>query len=332
MVFFVLSGYFVGGSVLRQGNAFSWGGYALARLSRLWTVLVPALVFTFGCDVIIKGLNPSALSGEYQAIWNSGPVVGAYAADARTMVGNLFFVQTIATPVFGSNSPLWSLANEFWYYVLFPLGTAVFYPHLRAASLSFGAAILAAVWFLPAGILTLFLVWLMGVVVYAFQLRSQVRQVQRSRYALVACLALFLVSLAASKALHMAAASADLAVGASFALLAREMGSLEPITLKPVRQTVAWLSDASYTVYLFHFPMVVAFGATVMRGRTLQPTATALAAYLLVLAGTISMCALSWFLFERQTPVVKQWMQVMLRLNSGTRQSAVSGLAGSSAL
>lgn len=41
------------------------------------------------------------------------------------------FLQTRFTPVFGSNGPLWSLFNEFWYYVLFPalgLSTSVYSP------------------------------------------------------------------------------------------------------------------------------------------------------------------------------------------------------------
>src|SRR5580692_4520938 len=43
IVFFVLSGYLVGGGVLRNmtSNEWSWGGYTLQRLSRLWVALIP---------------------------------------------------------------------------------------------------------------------------------------------------------------------------------------------------------------------------------------------------------------------------------------------------
>jgi hypothetical protein len=41
---------------------------------------------------------------------------------------NAFFLQTIAGPTFGSNGPLWSLAYEWWYYVLFPLVLAALWP------------------------------------------------------------------------------------------------------------------------------------------------------------------------------------------------------------
>ena len=41
--------------------------------------------------------------------------------DAATFWGNLVFLQTILVPTYGTNALLWSLANEFWYYMLFPL-------------------------------------------------------------------------------------------------------------------------------------------------------------------------------------------------------------------
>jgi len=37
------------------------------------------------------------------------------------LLENLGFVQTVSVPVYGTNGPLWSLANEFWYYVMFSL-------------------------------------------------------------------------------------------------------------------------------------------------------------------------------------------------------------------
>src|SRR5208282_4394039 len=48
MVFFVLSGYLVGGSVVRATTSgrWSWGDYLLARGVRLYLVLVPALLLT----------------------------------------------------------------------------------------------------------------------------------------------------------------------------------------------------------------------------------------------------------------------------------------------
>ena len=75
MVFFVLSGYFVGGSVLsglRKGS-FSWGRYAQSRLTRLWMVLIPALLLTLAVDQMGKGWNPDAYAGALSERFMSGP-------------------------------------------------------------------------------------------------------------------------------------------------------------------------------------------------------------------------------------------------------------------
>ena len=46
MVFFVLSGFLVGGSTIRviKSNSWTWKEYLLQRLTRMWMVLIPALV------------------------------------------------------------------------------------------------------------------------------------------------------------------------------------------------------------------------------------------------------------------------------------------------
>ena len=62
IVFFVLSGYWVGGGALgklRRGT-FTWRGYASSRLTRLWLVLVPALILTWLVDHLRLLLRPAA--------------------------------------------------------------------------------------------------------------------------------------------------------------------------------------------------------------------------------------------------------------------------------
>ena len=98
MVFFVLSGYFVGGSVLGglKAERFRWSGYAVARLSRLWVVLVPALLVTLVFDQLGSHLNPSAYAGEFGDRFMSGPGPDASADNGFIVgLGNLLFLQTI---------------------------------------------------------------------------------------------------------------------------------------------------------------------------------------------------------------------------------------------
>jgi peptidoglycan/LPS O-acetylase OafA/YrhL len=81
--------------------------------------------------------------------------------------GNLFFLQFIRTPVFGSNGALWSLANEFWYYILFPLGLIALWRTQRPAHRLLCVALFAlTAWFIGASIFLSFPIWLAGVALF----------------------------------------------------------------------------------------------------------------------------------------------------------------------
>lgn len=155
MVFFVLSGYLVGGSVLTayQSGRWSWMNYTLRRMSRLWIVLLPALVLTLALDSLGRHWFPLGYEGRFQALYNSGPTLAA-PADLRaiTFLGNVFFLQTSEVHRLGTNGPLWSLANEFWYYALFPLLCGVWFLHLWIGRFLFTLLIATLLWWLPAGI------------------------------------------------------------------------------------------------------------------------------------------------------------------------------------
>ena len=73
VVSFVLSGYLVGGSVLTayQSDRWSWTNYTLRRMSRLWMVLLPALVLTLVWDTFGRHWFPSGYDGKFQALYNS---------------------------------------------------------------------------------------------------------------------------------------------------------------------------------------------------------------------------------------------------------------------
>jgi len=59
-VFFVLSGYLVGGQVIRQNREgrFCWGEFLIKRLSRLWAGLIPGLFITYISWLAMTHLSP----------------------------------------------------------------------------------------------------------------------------------------------------------------------------------------------------------------------------------------------------------------------------------
>lgn len=163
MVFFVLSGLFIGQSVLSQlqRDKFAFRQYALRRLIRLWLVLIPALFLTY----VVDSFGITYLSHDliYQASGMFGSV-NPEDLSFPVFLSNAFFLQTIVNPTYGSNGALWSLANEFWYYIVFPLIAIPLFcaraRYIKVLMISAAAALLVFVGF---RISVLFVVWLLGV-------------------------------------------------------------------------------------------------------------------------------------------------------------------------
>jgi peptidoglycan/LPS O-acetylase OafA/YrhL len=331
MVFFVLSGYFVGGSILSalSKDRFIWRGYAAARFTRLWMVLVPALVLTFGIDLLGSYWTPGAYAGELHASFMSGPTSDQPAVhDIMTFLGNLCFVQTVSVPVYGSNGPLWSLANEFWYYVMFPLGAVALMGVLEAQRrwiplLQFLLLGLLICW-LPLSLVMGGLVWVMGAGVW-WLLRESTKSEgeegnQKSeREGLFARRALiwfcrgwawrvigggiFFGALIVSKMESWI--GSDYLVGITFALWMLSLpGSSRMAGWRS--WVVTGLSEISYTLYVVHFPLLFFIAAVVLKGRKWPANGQGFLLFggliVVVLAISVGM----WWLFERNTDRVRK--------------------------
>lgn len=326
LVFFVLSGYFVGGSVLQSmgGKGFSTSRYALARLSRLWTVLVPALILTLCADFVGVRENPGAYHGTLHDVFSSGPTNASPARwDGMTFFGNLFFLQTIATSVYGTNGPLWSLANEFWYYVLFPFGACGIRCLMLGKRLS-AALLLAAfagiAWGLPVTLVASGGIWLFGAGVWWIASKPNQAGIFQNAWWRMIFGAIFFGTLAATKT--KSPLGNDWAVGLAFAawmpsLLGPWKDSMlpcDPLTciLRRLRVFSRWistaLSDLSYTLYVAHFPVLFLAGTAWLHGARFQPNRHGLVVFGVLSASSLGISTLMWYLFERRTGDVRDWL------------------------
>lgn len=187
IVFFVLSGYLIAGSVVRAiaTDRWSWKTYLMARGTRLYVVLVPTLLLTAFWDqstVAVIGTSHGNTDIAH-AIIDSETM--CEHANVETFVGNLAFLQTILVPSYGSNTALWSLANEFWYYLIFPClwlalrGRESFPRRCIYACVGISLAI-----FVGPAIVLYFPAWLLGALLTLVPLSRST--VARSNWAIVA--------------------------------------------------------------------------------------------------------------------------------------------------
>ena len=314
IIFFVLSGFFVGGSVLKKLENFSFNQYLTARITRLWVVLIPALFLTAIVDEIFRNYAPEILTGKLNNLSNSFPMAGAYSNSISTFFGNLFFLQNIYTPVFGINGPLWSLANEFWYYILFPLiflavGRLGNYEKIWLRLL--GLIILGLIYVaLPRDFIEGFLIWLMGAGVYA--IAQTIQRAKRLKLLICSLGLVFLCLIYAKLDYYILPIilSKDILMGlgfSSFCLVTVTWTRPKKTLLQKIFNNISLgISEISYSLYLSHFPLIAIISVFIFKNGKLIPSMTSLLIYLFWLFVLLVFGILYWFMFEKNTKSIKK--------------------------
>jgi len=150
VVFFVLSGLVIAYAAERDGTA---ERFAFNRLTRVLSVLLPALALTWVFDSIGTRADLSA----YPRTYYGDLPLGTFLLRGLTVSGEWL---GLMSPVrLGTNGPIWSLSYEVAFYAMF--GAWVFLQgRLRLAVL----ALMTAIFGLP--ILVMLPAWLLGVLVW----------------------------------------------------------------------------------------------------------------------------------------------------------------------
>lgn len=157
IVFFVLSGYVI--SYVSSTKENDWIDYASSRISRIYSVAVPAVLLTLVLDFFGRQFYPEI----YQYPFDKFIVRIA----ASLLVANEIWFVSITT---FSNVPYWSICYEMWYYMAF--GILIFLPRWIAAPLLIGLALL-----LGPKILVLAPVWAAGVVLQRWRALHNINQI-----------------------------------------------------------------------------------------------------------------------------------------------------------
>lgn len=311
VVFFVLSGYLVGGEVVRalHRDSFDWRVYVVRRVSRLYLVYAAALLLGGLWDNL--GLDFFNVHGIYNANAELFPMIYYSVADRLSLpilAGNVIFCQTLLVPPLGSNTPLWSLANEAWYYALFPLAL---WPCFTAGRLALRwfclAAFVAGCLFLRTDILPYFYLWLLGVAPHF---------ASRHRLVPLGIVAPLLFALLVAIRFRWLPASTgywqDVAIAALLALGLNALERLPAFAAPGPRALHRSLAGFSYSLYLVHWPLALFISAVLEQnfssGYRLPFGGRSLAIYLAILA---FIYGFAWLLAqgtEKHTAPVRDWL------------------------
>ncbi|HXP12134.1 MAG TPA: acyltransferase [Stellaceae bacterium] len=258
IVFFVLSGYVIAYTVDRRDHDVK--SYAVSRLARLWSVVLPAIVLTVALNAIGAAYAPA----QYE------PQLGGDAAfniGASALFLNQIWYLDVAPPV---NTPFWSLGFEVMYYAFY---ACLVFLRGRARIV---AAVLALLVMGPK-IAVLLPVWLLGVALYRRRFAAKDALGGALLLGSLAFYALYReydVSGPLSEAVlrfaplgHFAMAKyfvSDYVVAllvaanlAGFRMIEHRFAPLFAHAARPIR----FLAGFTFSIYLFHFPVLVFLGA-----------------------------------------------------------------------
>lgn len=291
LVFFVLSGFLVGGQVIarvREGK-FDLAVYVVDRATRIFVPLVPALVLSAGVNVVVFG-NP---------------------LDPFQLLVHVFGLNGVLAPTLDRNAPLWSLAYEIWFYVA---GGALGWLFARrgwtvAAFLVIGAAALVfselqarllMCWALGAltGIVVLderraFGLGLIGAVVSVFGLAChQVGTTSKSLPSIVL--------------VQPAMAETIICLGICLLLPALRTLSVDAF-LRRIGPFAAAMAAFSYTLYLIHNPINAALDLAFSTPRMADLSLTSMVMFLTRLLVCLAAAGAFYFCFERNTPRLRRY-------------------------
>ena len=316
MLFFVLSGCVIAHVIygLHERGKWSWPTYLSARLTRLWIVLIPALVLTAMWDRIGMWLaagKQSVYAGAGFGNILNEPV--AAVSGPEVFLGNVFFLQRILVPTFGSNGPVWSISYEFVYYLAYPLllgGLVLLRGRLFAG---FASVALAAGLLVLAGksISAGFMIWMFGVASY-FLFKKVPWPTRWAIPGFLGGTVLLLGCIVGSRVgINLGPVDWEVLIGIACALAIYAGLSAEPTErLTRILRPFHGLSAVSYSVYLLHTPLLVFIASLLFTSNAdrWNPDLAHLAVAVPIALVAFGYCLLVWFLTEHRTHDLRKWL------------------------
>jgi peptidoglycan/LPS O-acetylase OafA/YrhL len=316
VIFFVLSGLLIGNSVFRSFQAFnfSWREYLISRLNRLWIVLIPALCIGGIIDIVgsKSGLFPS-ISLYIQS--NGTNAIHYPVSDYLTsqiFFGNLFFLSSIWVPTYGSNTPLWTLSHEFWYYLFLPGLLSIIFSSGKIRYL-YGLLLLlitlAGNLYQDIGLL----IWLMGAAINIIPASKKKNLLSQTSLELTLVTgAIAFVALLGSR--YVSFIYYDLILGLLISLFLWSLKNSKQDVNSVFKSICQHWAGFSYSLYVCHLPLTLFICSFLSFPNRLQPTSLNLSLLILLLMFILLYSYIFAQLTERHTSIIRKKISSLIKV------------------
>jgi peptidoglycan/LPS O-acetylase OafA/YrhL len=256
MVFFVMSGYVIGFVTHEKEKNIT--DYSIARVSRLWSIVIPALLLTAICDYIGLQVNPDLYLNSSWPYPEGSQFLHYFLS--------FFLVQNFwdlnLNP--GINGPFWSLTYEWIYYILF--GIFYFFKSNIKWFFILGIALISG-----PSIILLFPVWLLGYVLFKLKVSKKASFKFSYIKATLSFFSLLIIIFIGPevRTIHLpfawvsrASLLGDYFDAALFVIhlyfSPHIIHLIKPLLFK-YEKTIRWSASLTFALYLFHRPIIQLF-------------------------------------------------------------------------
>lgn len=291
VIFFVLSGFLVGGRGIERiaAGTMNVGSYAIDRFSRIIPPLLAAIIFYYITSCVIPGTPFS---------W-------------WTALGNLFSLQGICCK--SLVSPFWSLSYEVWFYIV--LGAFAFLMTQRSdykKVLGMLAVIASCSVFVIGLKMHYLLIWIMGAMAYVFRPKHKNNIIFLSSFVGFVVSVLYWQFSKDTKSLEITIQGTnkqflELIMSLMSCLFIQQVILCEPHNqfAKVVEKAIGNMAKFSYTLYLSHRIVFLWIAAYIWPKDSCQFTLSGIIQFLIIVISTLACCWLIYLISERYSPKIK---------------------------
>jgi peptidoglycan/LPS O-acetylase OafA/YrhL len=261
VLFFILSGFLISGSLLAKinsNNTYSFRSYFLDRFFRIYPPFVASLIFVFVLDLLGFYITGQSFSMS-QYIFNFCiNIFQLQEFPLAIFLNERYMIEFFRFHYFGTNLPLWTIGIEWWMYMFF--GFSVFLLTRKIKFRPVHSTILAFLLIVPVYFIVkagrmeegLTLYWLMGAALTI--LAGQFTAGAKKKLISVAGLLLTVTGMFGFLIYPFFSSAILFCCGILLLIVADDKTTLVPP--KTLSKIAKFLAGYSYSLYLIHYPIL----------------------------------------------------------------------------